>query len=318
MAGIDSVVRGLPLSQLARLLVDSSSIITQDTIIDGTRLGGWSNINLLARNGTQRIVVKFPALLTERSPTHYEQVARVYNILSSVDLAPSVLETGYIDEVALPFIVMTYIEGVVHLVPDELSPAEMSVLRSGLSRLNTLDIPGLPRYPDATSYLSHLIEPLRMLLDDPVQGTRIVDYATQVITLSDSVREACEGLSWSRKVMHGDLSESNLVFTQTGLVLLDLDSICIGDPLYDIAYLSVQNAERIIPWPQSIFEVEDRSLINSLQCLSLVSVLCWSILRLNQMNQGVIDNLLIDANTRQTLVRYILSKLKLLSSLCLQ
>lgn len=318
MANADLVVHGMTLSQMTRYLVDSSSIITSDTIIDGTRLGGWSNINLLARRGSQQLVVKFPALSIEHSPTYYDRVARVHGILSSVDLSPSVLETGYIDEMALPFIVMTYIEGTVHSAPDELNLAEMLMLRSGLAKLNALHISELPAYPTAVSYLTHLLEPLRMLFDDPLQNIQLEDYATQVIGISDSLREKSKGLPWSSKVIHGDLSESNLVFTQNGVVFLDLDSIGIGEPLYDVAYLTVQHAHGVIPWPHSVFEVEDRSMVTTLQCLSLVSVLCWSILRVNQMDQGVIDRSLIASGTRQALVQYIRSKLGLLSSLCQQ
>ncbi len=287
-------------------------ILTDETRIGETILGGWSNINLEAYLGSMKMVIKLPAVKTVHSRSHYDRIAKNHSALADIGLAPRVLATGFLDDLSLPFMILEYVDGTVYSSPAEISSHEMNELRHALERMNAINSPALPYYPDAVSFLDHILQPLRNLTMHSSDSVRINTILSHVLEIAESLRDACDGVPWSRRVMHGDLSESNILFTIRGPFFLDLESISIGEPLFDLAYLSVQHADVIVPRMAVIHEMIDSNTIKILQSMALVAVIGWSLVWSSHMDQGLVESAVATEARYRSIIRYTDSKYQLL------
>ncbi|MHA2374295.1 MAG: phosphotransferase, partial [Candidatus Thorarchaeota archaeon] len=125
--------------------------------------------------------------------------------------------------------------------------------------------------------------------------------------LFDSIDDVCP---WSKKLMHGDFQETNIVIKNGAIRLLDFESCCIGEPSYDMVYLYTQYADSILPdYPAALKHLEiDQAQMDALESLSLISVLSWSIERLLNIALGRVEPNLVETKTQDKILRYVKNK----------
>ncbi len=308
-------VYGLTIDQLSSLLKQASSLNLDRLHIENSLLGGWSNLNLLVRNGSDKYTLKFLTLMIFSDTTLYDRNASIYNALNQYGLAPRVLETGILDGPApIPYMLVEFIDGTVYSDPTLIPDDRMRDLKVAHDKLSSLEIPGVPSYDSALHYIDHMIESMKVLVSKFDLGAA-QKFALRLLDLVPDVNNIIADCPWSHKLMHGELSESNVVFTDQGAVFLDVPSVAIGEPLYDVAYLSVQHAQKVIHPPPILCGGRPTEELDSLRCLALFHVISWSIRYLHFCDIGFVEPNLSTIPIRTALVSYIENKLTYLEDL---
>ncbi|MEE9116852.1 MAG: phosphotransferase, partial [Thermoplasmata archaeon] len=228
-------------------------------------------------------------------------------------LGPTPLCIGRLqDEKDTPFMIRGYEPGVVHTSLSDINPHELDLVKASLNRLAALRIPDVPSYPSARHYASGLSNKMNVLL-----GRRNTE-ASELDSLFSSFRELEQGVatlfrdasSWNGTTMHGDLRPDNIVFQSDRALLLDVGACCVGNSLYDVAYLSTEpfdavDFEHILPL---LVESDDSDIITELIPLALFSALAWTLERLVHLEDNVVEENLSGVDVELSLRGYFESK----------
>jgi aminoglycoside phosphotransferase (APT) family kinase protein len=288
--------------------------------LDSCRLSGMSNLNILIHSVASSYVLKLPGLTTVFETNPFESEFYIALHLAENGLGPTPLCVGRLqDEKGTPFVIRAYEPGVVHASLSDISLHELDLVKTSLDRLASLHIPDVPSYPSARHYAARFTNKMNVLLDC---------WNTETSELSSLVclfRELEQGVaasfrdmsSWNGKTMHGDLRPDNIIFQQDRALLLDVGACCVGNPLYDIAYLSAEpldavDFERILPL---LAESDDSAIVTELTPLALFSALAWTLERLVHLDSNKVEENLSGVDVEISLRAYFESKAKQLRML---
>jgi thiamine kinase-like enzyme len=217
-----------------------------------------------------------------------------------------------------PFMMTEYVEGAMPSSLGQIPAHSLEMLRHTLSLLSQLHPPGIPSYGRASDYLKHVAEVAVGITKGP---TGLSPHLTaSVNSFGQAVKELGRNIDascvWSGKTMHGDLQESNLVLQKDGVLLLDVGSCCVGEPLFDLAYLISQSeGSRGHHASESVFDrLAEASKIESLIPLALSSAIGWSIGFLVNLERKMIEPGLVSPDVGPRVAAYISQKMDYLSS----
>ncbi len=306
-----TVVHGWPLRDLIGAVVPESAALTSVPAIVGV-LGGWSNVNVLLETGAgQRLVLKVPAV-RDVTVAHYEMLAARYRALASRDLMPSPIEVGCLGELTIPYLLLEYVDGEVYSSPSAMPPDRLVFLRDALARLWDSRVGDAPVFRSSIDYLVHLIGTLEQC-DGPELFSELVPAVSYSDTI-DRIRDVCLSMHWSQALIHGDLSESNIVFTEGRVWLLDPEALCFADPRLDIAYLSVQHEhEGPTEMIRHLFDSPELRPESGHTVLALLSCITWSVQRIVDIDRGRVTEHLATGDVRQRIGAYVRQKMGLLA-----
>ncbi len=314
------LAHGHNIDDLLSLLKSEWHTDVENLHLDSYRLGGMSNLNILIHGVDSSYVLKLPGLTTAFETNPFESEFQIALHLAENGLGPTPLCIGRLqDEKGTPFMIRAYEPGIVHASLSDISLHELGLVRTSLDRLAALRIPNVPSYPSARHYASRFTNKMNVLL-----GRRNTE-ASELGSLVSSFRELEQGVatllgdvsSWSGKTMHGDLRPDNIVFQSDRALLLDVGASCVGDSLYDVAYLSAEplNAvdfERILPL---LAESDDSDTVTALIPLALFSALAWTLERLVHLERNTVEENLSGVDAEVSLRAYFESKAKQLHML---
>ncbi|MHA1936225.1 MAG: aminoglycoside phosphotransferase family protein [Candidatus Thorarchaeota archaeon] len=294
-------------------LVNNSVRSLDNIVVDATFLGGWSNINLLVMANDNKYVLKLAGLQVNYEVNPFEYEYHICDHLARNDIAPRPIEIGRLDDSALtPFLILEFIEGRIPTHPKELTSKDQRALDETLSIMSDMTPPNVRIFHLPSDYLTHLWEPLEYLVSEFAKPPDFVSDILNPLSQSrnillDYIDDVCP---WSKKLMHGDLQETNIIVKEGAIRLLDLESCCIGEPSYDMVYLYTQYAGSILPdYPDVLKHLEiDHAQMDALESLSLISVLSWSIDRLLNIGLGRVEPNLVEIGIQDRILRYVKSK----------
>jgi aminoglycoside phosphotransferase (APT) family kinase protein len=304
-------IHGHSQSRIGELLTESCELIDKNVVLDTLSLGGWSNINIKGRFQDYEFVLKLPWSTVHYETNPYSYLYDLLQIVSKSKLTTPPLALGrFKDRKETPFILLQYVDGFVHSSIAEATSEELHSLKDALYKLSLLKLPGLKTY---TTPLAYLYEIHRRVSDHErlSSASRDVLYLVRMFSQKyASISQRVESLeAWSRETMHGDLWEPNILFNEGGVLLLDFELCCIGDPLYDLAYL-IEASDR--PHAVSIPDLisnEAMERIHELRPVVLMSLVSWSLERLISMDAGIVEANLTSPQIRENMIRY--SKMRL-------
>ena len=315
-----NLAHGHNMDELLSLLKSEWRTDVENLHLDPHRLGGMSNLNILIQGVDSSYVLKLPCITTVFETNPFESEFHIALHLAENGLGPTPLCVGRLqDEKETPFMIRAYEPGVVHASISGISLHELDLVRISLARLAALRIPHVPSYPSARDYASRLTNKMNVLLGRRNTG------ASELNSLIYSFRELEHGVAtlfgngsiWNGKTMHGDLRPDNIVFQSDRALLLDVSSCCVGDSLYDVAYLSGEpldavDFERILPL---LAESDDSDIVTALIPLALFSALAWTLERLVHLERNTVEENLSGVDAEVSLRAYFESKAKQLHML---
>jgi aminoglycoside phosphotransferase (APT) family kinase protein len=292
------IAHGHNMDDLLLLLKNEWHTDVENLHLDSYRLSGMSNLNILIHGADSSFVLKLPGFTTAFETNPFESEFHIALHLAENGLGPTPLCVGRLqDEKGTPFMISAYEPGVVHASLRNISSHELDLVKDSLNRLAALRIPNVPSYPSAKHYAFGLSNEMNVLLDRRNTETSELD------SLLSSFRELEQGVatlfedasSWNGTTMHGDLRPNNIVFQSDGALLLDVGACCVGDSLYDVAYLSAEpldavDFERKLPL---LAESGDSDIITELIPLALFSALAWTLERLVHLEDNVVEENLL-------------------------
>ncbi|MHA2460904.1 MAG: aminoglycoside phosphotransferase family protein [Candidatus Thorarchaeota archaeon] len=294
-------------------LVNNSVQSLDNITIEATFLGGWSNVNLLVIANDNRYVLKLPGLQVKYEVNPFEYEYHICNHLARNEIAPRPIEIGRLnDSTFTPFLILEYIEGKIPANPAEITQEDQRALDETLSIMSNMAPPKVRAFNLPSEYLTHLWMPVKKLLGETLRIPESVSDVLKRLSESrvlmlDSIDNVCP---WSKKLIHGDLQETNIVVMDGSVRLLDLESCCIGEPSYDIVYLYTQHTTSTLsdyPAVRNHLDL-DQVQIDSLESLALISVLSWSIERLLNITLGRVEHYLVDTGIHERILKYVKSK----------
>ncbi len=306
-------VHGLSLDEIGNQITSAVGC-SNDIHFNRRPIGGWTNINLLAESDSKRYVVKLPGLREPNDHNPYESQFKVYDHFSRLGLSPEPIAFGRLDsKLRTPFLVLRFVEG--EIVPHfaRMTSKQLSMMKAAMMTFSQNPIDGLHEFESSEAYAKYLLNRLTDALNRyPISSTSMVDEGRRLQRMTDCLD--AEGLlqdDWPCDIMHGDFQEANVVFTESKAVLLDFEETCIGNSLFDIAYLLVQNplhnlTDKI---PSILSEGKERR-IRGLFPLALLSVISWTIRRIVQTKSRAIEESLADSHTVKDLEVYLHSKMR--------
>jgi thiamine kinase-like enzyme len=211
-----------------------------------------------------------------------------------------------------------YVEGTVPSSLDQIPTSSLDMLRQTLSALSQSRPPRIPSYKKASDYLKHVAElaigSTRGFTNlSPSLTTSVSSFGQVLKELRRNIDATCV---WSEKTMHGDLQESNIVLQRDRVLLLDVGSCCIGEPLFDLAYLISQSeGARDYGVRAGVFaKSTDASKIEALVPVALSSAIGWSIGFLANLERELIEPELITSDVGQRVTAYVNEKMDYLRS----
>ncbi len=314
------LAHGHNMDELLSLLKSEWRIDVENLHLDSHRLGGMSNLNILIHGVDSSYVLKLPGLTTVFETNPFESEFHIALHLAENGLGPSPLCVGRLqDEKGTPFMIRSYEPGVVHASLSDISLHELDLVKTSLDHLAALRIPNVPSYPSARHYASRSANRMNALL-----GRRNTE-ASELGSLVASFRELKQGVAtlfedvstWTGKTMHGDLRPDNIVFQSDRALLLDVGACCVGDSLYDVAYLSAEphdtvDFKHILPL---LAESDDSDIVTALIPLALFSALAWTLERLIHLERNTVEENLSGIDVEVSLRAYFESKAKQLHML---
>jgi aminoglycoside phosphotransferase (APT) family kinase protein len=285
--------------------------------LDSCRLGGMSNLNILIHSVTSNYILKLPGLTTVFETNPFEHEFHIALHLAENDLGPTPLCVGRLqDERGTPFMIRAYEPGVVHSSLSDASLHELNLAKTCLDRLAALHVPDIPSYPSARHYAAELTNKMSVLLDywnaeTSKLGSLVYSFRELELGVATLFRNVS---SWNGKTMHGDLRLDNIIFQSDRALLLDVGACCIGDPLYDVAYLSAEPLDavgftRIL---RLLAESDGSAIITELIPLALFSALAWTLERLIHLENNEVEENLLGVDVEVSLQAYFESKAKYL------
>ena len=314
------LAHGHDMDDLLSLLKSEWRIDVESLHIDSYRLGGMSNLNILIHGVDSSYVLKLPGLTTVFETNPFESEFHIALHLAENGLGPSPQCVGRLqDETGTPFMIRAYEPGVVHASLSDISLHELDLVRTSLDRLAALRIPNVPSYSSARHYASGFANMMNVLLD--CRNTE----ASELGALVSSFRDLEQGITtlfgdvsnWNGKTMHGDLRPDNIVFQMDRALFLDVGACCLGDSLYDVAYLSTEpldavDFEHVLPL---LAESDDSDVVTALVPLALFSALAWTLERLVHLERNTVEENLSGIDAEASLRAYFKSKAKQLHML---
>ena len=288
------LAHGHTMDDLLALLKSEWRTDVKNLHLDTYRLGGMSNLNILIHGVDSSYVLKLPGLTTVFETNPFESEFHIALRLAENGLGPTPLCVGRLqDERGTPFMMRAYEPGVVHASLSDISLHELNLVKTSLDRLAALHIPNVPSYLSARHYAARFTHKMNVLLD--CWNTETSELGSLVY----SFRELEQGVatllgnvsSWNGRTMHGDLRPDNIVFQSDRALLLDVGACCVGDPLYDVAYLSAEpldaaDFERILPL---LTESDNLDIVTELTPLALFSALAWTLERLVHLESNKVE-----------------------------
>jgi aminoglycoside phosphotransferase (APT) family kinase protein len=290
-----------------------------DITIDPSVLGGWSNITLLTYSQGHTFVLKLPATKGPFRSHPYTREYKVMNFLSREGLCPRPVKIGRLnDEERTPFMVTEYVKGVVRPSLTEMTGEDLGNLRVALTHLSALRPPGVKSYRKPSDYLSSIAEVVEQSAQAATSlsrnlGRLLGSFQGVVERVGDLTDSSCV---WSRRTMHGDLQESNVVIQPDRVVLIDLESCSIGEPLLDLAYLFSQDEGSMLSIRHEVLSAGDESrIIERLRPLAVISAVGWSLQFLERLEAGLIEDSALAPDAGARVSRYVEDKMQYLTSL---
>jgi aminoglycoside phosphotransferase (APT) family kinase protein len=311
-------VHGHEMQELGQLVNDSWRG-ESGLVLGSEGQGGWNSITLLARTAGQSYLLKLPTLKGPFREHPYAHEYKVMGFLYRKGLCPKPVQLGRLkDDRHTPFIILEYVEGTVPSTLEAISAVNFRMLDRTLSILSKLHPPGIPSYSKPSDYLTNIAALTHRIREGAVQlpleliGV-LESYDRAVDALDESVDASC---FWSRNTMHGDLQESNMVLQPDRVLLLDMGSCCIGEPLYDLAYLLSQAEgstrgrlpEALVKSPSQVSDIE------ALRPLALLSAIGWSIGFLVNLERSMVEPNLASPEVSPRVLAYVNDKMDIVSS----
>ena len=309
-------VYNLTISELQRIV---SSILPYEgeITLSPSLLGGWSSLNFLGLdNDIPRFIVKISSTL---DGSDFKKLYSIHDTLSQYGICSKPLGRGYIEnDPKIPFLLLEYEEGVLYSDPNDIRGHLFDQLNETLERLSHIDISFVNKYQDANEYVSYLMSPLERKYTKWKKKleSELANLLEQFLSNVKIVHEIIDRMNWDPVTIHGDLYERNIVFQENKVSLLDLEECCVADRFYDLAYLFTQSytTSRI---KDNHFGKKGISIDHwqNLELIALVSVISWSF---NWLIDSAFENVepnLVASVGRTTVVDYLETKMKLLSSL---
>ncbi|TFG11620.1 aminoglycoside phosphotransferase family protein [Candidatus Thorarchaeota archaeon] len=300
------------LNDLLRAQVDELGAIS----FTGTTLGGWSNLNLLARSEKGMFVVKFPPFRIVYADHPYDYQYRILHELNALDIAPEPIQMGRLEDARhTPFLILNYLQGEVINSLNELNWEKARLLDETLMLLNGSAPAGLQTYSTPDDYLAKKFGDVRStisLLD--TASPALEQLITDLFSVEMEVKKALSLIEWSRVPMHGDLQESNIIFKRSCAFLLDFEECCIGDPSYDICYMYLQspsNSPTDIPKLPKFSRISFDDIF-AVVPLVLAVLVAWSIERLCYSEMDLVSPWLTSPKAFAAVMEYTREKIAML------
>ncbi|NWF95954.1 MAG: aminoglycoside phosphotransferase family protein [Candidatus Thorarchaeota archaeon] len=306
------LIHGLTVSQL-ELLLNEAICWDEPVRLAPQPLGGWSSINLLGVTDSERVTVKLPARVPPYPENPFERLHSVYKKVGASGVCPRPLASGRLaDRAKTPFLILQFVEGRTVSDIEDLLPATVTELRRALARLNSTDAIEGEVYDRPSDMLRYHCARVRLAI-----AHHSLPEADLFLRTTEGLNEYLDNTcEWTQAVVHGDLQEPNILLTDRGVVLLDLESCCVADPFYDLSYLSVQRAGGgMKAVSKHLVHSLEESRVESLAPLSLSSVISWSLERLAAEECGLIESSVSSPRSRDAIRRYVRSKLTHLKAL---
>ena len=314
-----SKVHGHDMSELGRL-VNKAWRGSDSLTLDSAPHGGWDSVSLIARTPRQRYILKLPVLKGPHKAHPYSYEYEVMNFLRRRDLCPKPIQCDRLDdEFRTPFIIAEYAEGTIPSSLDQIPASGLEKMRQALLILSQLHPRGVQSYKKPSEYLKHITDQVLRSKKgstgfSPQLAAAAGFFGVTAKELGSSIDAACV---WSRRTMHGDLQESNIIIQPDRVLLLDLGSCSIGEPLLDLAYL-VSQAEGATHHhvPDGVFKsYEEAAIIQALVPLALMSAIGWSICFLANLEREMIEPEVVTPDIGPRVLGYIHEKIDYLRSI---
>ncbi len=300
------------LNHLLQVQLDEVSDIT----LTGAALGGWSNLNLLARKNEDMFVVKFPPLHITYSENPYNYQYQILNELEPLKIGPKPIQIGRLaDSRNTPFLILKYMQGELINSLDQLNEKKAKILDETLLLLNDSTLKPLKAFRSPDAYLARKIEDgesAKSLLKNA--SPELEQLVADVSSLEPRVKKTVSSVNWARLPMHGDLQESNVIFRGERAFLLDFEECCEGDLSYDICYLYLQNPgdspDNLLekPKPRRV-SMDD---IFAMVPLVLTVLIAWSVERLCYSEMDLISPWLTSPKAYTGVIEYTRGKVTML------
>jgi aminoglycoside phosphotransferase (APT) family kinase protein len=304
-------IHGHSLSCIRELLIESCELVDKDVILDTTPLGGWSNINIKGRFHDCEFVLKLPWSTVHYETNPYVHLYDLLGLVSKSHLTTLPLAFGRLqDRKEIPFILLQYADGHIYSSITEATREELHSLKDTLHKLSLLKPPELQTYTTPRAYLDEMH---RRVTEHEMLSSASSDVLHLVRTFCQkyaAVNQRVEALeSWSQTTIHGDLWEPNILFHKGGVLLLDFELCCVGDPIYDLAYLMEASDSPQTASIPDLISNETMERMNELRPVVLMSLVSWSLERLISMDAGIVEANLTSPQIRENIIQY--SRMKL-------
>jgi aminoglycoside phosphotransferase (APT) family kinase protein len=310
-------IHGNTLEEIQNLLLGSCELIQNDIVLDATSLGGWSNINIRGISQGHEFILKLPWSVSHYDVNPYSKLYGLLNYLSRSKLTAAPISFGRLsDRNETPFILLHYFDGRTYASIANVSRAQLQALKNTLHLLSLQKPPGLRKYVSPYDYLIEIYDEIGF-------NNTLARISREVQTLVRVFHEQYTRLMprvealgvWSGKVMHGDLWEPNMLFDNGKVILLDFESCCYGDPIYDLAYLLEASDNPPTDNNPLSLNTDQRNHVTNYRLVALLSLIGWSLNRLLVMNAGLVEKNLNTPEIKDSIAKYTRAKISRLISL---
>ncbi len=307
-------IRGYSIDHFQELLTESTSELPSKFKIRETALGGWTNVNVLLETRNTPLVLKIPAIIEEYESNPYTYVVHISSQISKHGLCAKPITIGRLaDSRETPFAIFEYIEG------DTISSANYLSVENEIARVlrvfSELKPDGINCFSNAVEYHQRLLKELEVF--NARMKPKDTSLRRTLDTLLDAFRTFTSHIigstSWPQLLMHGDLRLDNIVLTNDGPVLLDLESCALGEPILDLLYMKMESEDTL-----SLSNLSDvpKSKIQILSVLALLPVISWTLKRLIYLDHNMVETSLSSGSIRDRMNQYLSVKMKELT-ICL-
>jgi aminoglycoside phosphotransferase (APT) family kinase protein len=294
--------------ELAALVLEAWPGLEEPPQLECLSRSGFSNINIHARAGDLRFVLKLPLRSSLYSDNPYRSLYRIAAYVSQYGLGPGPLMTARLrDENRTPFIAFEFIDGMTPTAAYDFTHEQATLFSQGLKTLAGLKPPETRSCETARDYVEWQFSRTANLPPIGTAGSLLSKF----VALQDDVLIAADRAEeWSGQFMHGDLHEGNIVFSEDGIVFLDFEECAHGEPLLDLAYLRVQrlpsNPADFIPRIVGLRE----EAVKPYEPLALTFAISWTIQHLQYLESGLVDKSLAGNYTVSSMRSYAEAKIE--------
>ncbi|MBD3406508.1 MAG: phosphotransferase [Candidatus Lokiarchaeota archaeon] len=304
---------GHTLRKLSNLLNESLEDQFEIQSIDSTRLGGWSNINLIAESSLGSVVLKLPAynIIYEHNP--YTAEFRNAGVLHKEDLSPQPLAYGNLDDSSqTPFFIRKHIDGIVYHDVENIPLKFLSTLQKSHKKLSSLKINLSRTYSSSLEFIQCQYHSFKKTWETHSnQPSELAVLTDRYLLLHHELVQAysdCSG--WKTQVIHGDFQETNIIFHNQQVSFIDVGSLCKGSPLFDIAYLYSQSLGPIRDYSRSLLlSTEQLKKFRLIVPIALFSAITWTLIRLLDIESKRIVPVFAQSMDKIALKHYLIEKI---------